>query len=813
MQKTSLLVLPLLLLAATTIAQNASVRGKINDENGLPLYLVLVQLSHSADSSIQQHTYTNEDGTFELRALAAGAYLLKGTYLGYEPHLQQITLAGTDTDQDLGSIGMKPSATLLNTVTVSGKQKFVERKIDRTVINVDALGGSSGSNALEVLERAPGVSIDQDGQIKLKGRSGVLVYIDEKPTYLSGAELENYLKSLPAGALKQIEIIPNPPAKYDAAGNSGIINILTKRNKLAGLHGNVSTVVQRGRYTRNNNNLNLNFNRKRVGVYLNLNGGLRESFQDLNINRYYKNQTDEVTSSFSQNSFIVKDGRSFNGNFGMDFYLSDKTTLGFSAKAGWSPNGAQTDNTAFVRDAAGAVLQKVNADNADERQLNNGTYNVYWKQQLGKKGGSIGVDADYVRYDSDAEQVFKNYIYTPNDVLTFQDQINGNLPSTIEIYAAKADYTQPLGEKAKFEAGVKTAFTATDNTADYRRTEGGITTPDYNLSNRFLYDEWIYAAYLNYSRSFGKVDLQLGLRGESTRLQGNQLGNPVQPDTNFTRQYNSLFPTIFALWRIDSSGKHVLSFNFGRRIDRPFFQDLNPFISPLDKFTFYGGNPNLLPTFSYNFNLTHTYRDWLNTTLSYGLVSDGINETLEISEGIYYSRPGNIATNHALSLALEATKAVRPWYTFMAYGEGGYLLYKSKLYTEILNTDGFYYYLSATNSFKLKKDWTLELRGDYQSDVISAQLLIKSYGTLNVAASKKILKQKGNLKLALNDLLYTRRADGIINNLQQTDADWNSRLDTRNVTLSFSYAFGKAINSKPKHNSSGSESEQRRVKT
>lgn len=661
MQKTSLLVLSLLLLAASASkAQNAVLHGKINDENGAPLYMTLVQLYRPADSVALHSTYSNEDGSFDFKGLQAGTYQFKSSYLGYEPYQQDIALPDNNADKDMGAIGMKPSATLLNTVTISGKQKFVERKIDRTVINVDALGGSSGSNALEVLERAPGVSIDQDGLIKLKGRTGVVVYIDEKPTYLSGAELENYLKSLPAGALKQIEIIPNPPAKYDAAGNSGIINIITKRNKLAGLHGNVSTVLQRGRYTRNNNNLNLNFNRKRLGVYLNLNGGVRESFQDLNINRYYKNQTDEVESSFSQNSFIVKNGRSLNGNFGMDFYLTDNTTLGFSVKAGLSPNGAQTDNTAFVRDGAGAVLQKVNADNADDRQLNNSTYNMYWKQQLSKKGANLVVDADYVRYISDAEQTFKNYVYTPNDLLTFQDQINGNLPSTIEIYAAKADYTQPIGEKAKFEAGIKSAFTATDNTADYRRTEGGITTPDYNLSNRFLYDEWIYAAYLNYSRSFGKVDLQVGLRGESTRLQGDQLGNPVQPDTNFTRQYNSLFPTLFALWRIDSSGKHVLTFNFGRRIDRPFFQDLNPFISPLDKFTFYGGNPNLLPTFSYNFNLTHTYRDWLNTTLSYGLVSDGINETLEISEGIYYSRPGNIATNHSLSLSVEATKAIRP---------------------------------------------------------------------------------------------------------------------------------------------------------
>lgn len=806
----SALFFPILLTAQTT---TYTVSGRALDPEGAPLYLASLTLVNQQDTTLRYSNYSNEDGTFELREVQGGLYQLRTFYLGLEAMALPVRCEGASVLLNLGDLAFKPASKLLNTVTITGKQKFVERKIDRTVVNVDALIGNAGSNALEVLQRSPGVSVDQDGLIRLKDRSGVTVYIDDKPTYLSGADLENYLKSLPAGALKQIEIMTNPPAKYEAAGNSGIINIVTKKNKLSGIYGNVSTSLQQGQYTRSNNSLNLNANRKRLGVTLLLNGGFRETFKDLYINRYYKSADNVLESSFSQNSYIVRGGRSLNGKFGLDFYATEKTTLGFSAKGLVGPSFDRKDNLAFVRDGSNNILQKVIADNSIQNTFDNGTFNAYFKQSIGAKGASLSFDADYVTYNSGADQTFLNYLYTPGDQLEYQDQIDGNLPSNIKIYAAKMDFTQPLGTSAKLEAGLKTAFTATDNTADYRNTIDGVTTPDYNLSNQFLYDEWIHSAYLNYSKSFGKVDLQLGLRGETTQLEGNQLGNPVQPDTSFTRQYSNLFPTVFALWRVDTSGRHVMTFSFGRRINRPFFQDLNPFISPLDKFTFYGGNPNLLPTYAYNFSLAHTFRDWLTTSLNYGLTTDGINETLEIANGIYYSRPGNIATNHSLTLSLEASKPVNTWYTFNTYCEGGYLLYKSRLYTETLDAGGFYHYLSVVNSFTLGKGWSAELHGEYQSDIIYAQLLIKSYGTLNVAFQKKVLKNKGSLKLSVNDILYTRRADGIINNLRLTDADWNSRIDSRQVTATFTYGFGKARSNKPKHNGSGSESEQSRVKS
>lgn len=805
---TSILFFWVLTIAGQSIYH---VSGTVIDQKEAGIDLALVILKTEKDSTLKT-TYSDQDGSFDFTNIKSGSYIINVSMLGYETLQKTIKILGQNTEIKLEAIQLVTTTQLLDAVTITAKAPYIERKIDRTVVNVDALIANAGINALEALERAPGISLDQSGVLKLKGRSGVTVFIDDKPTYISGEELENYLKSLPASSIKQIEIMPNPPAKYEAAGNSGVINIITKRNKTFGFHGNTVVSLQQGRYTRSNNSVNLNFNKNKVSLYANLNGGFRNSFQDLNINRYYKNDQNIRTSSFSQNSFIVKDGQSGNAKLGLDYYISDQTTLGFSVKGLLSNSGDQTDNKAFVRNAENINVNRVIADNNTKNTFNNGTFNVYLKRLLDTLGSSVTVDADYVKYKSGSDQLFKNYIYNNINTLIYDDIIDGNVPSEISIYAAKADYTKPLNVTSKIEAGVKSAFTKTVNEAIYSNTLDDVTKPDYGLSNKFLYDEWIHAGYINYNRKFGKLDLQLGLRAETTSLKGKQLGNAEQADTSFTRTYSNVFPTFYASYQADSIGDQVWGFSFGRRIDRPFFQDLNPFILPLDKFTFYGGNPGLLPTYSNNFSLTHTYKNRINTSLNYSLTTDGINETLEIKEGIYYSRPGNISTNHTLSLSMDAATDIAAWYRVNTYIELGRQIFESTLYTEQLNVSGNYLAANITNSFQLGRGWNADIRGDYQSNIVYAQLLIKSFGTLNLAVQKKILKDKGSIKLSLNDILYTRRADGIINNLKDTDADWNSRLDTRSATLAFSYRFGKSTSNKPKHTGSGSDSEQQRVK-
>ena len=789
---------------------NYQVSGLVTDSNDKGIDLAVLSLYHLRDSSLVKTQFTDKDGSYSFGNIEAGNYFLIVKQVGFNDHETLVKLTKSIV---LPTITMIPNEELLDEITVKSQTPFVVRKIDRTVITPDALATNAGSNALEVLEQAPGILVDQNGAIVFKGRTGVAVYINDKPSYLSGSELENYLRTLPAGSIKSIELIENPPAKYEAAGSAGIININVKRGSIKGLYGNTTVSYRRSRYNGSNNSLNLNYNRQKISVYSNVYAGFWENFQDLNINRYYLDNANNVQSSFNQNSFNNRNGQYLNGKVGVDFYPTDNTTLGFSYKGVTSPNNRKVDNTSLISDANNNLLQSVKADNLSETTFRSHLASIYVSQSLDTLGSKLSFDADYVQYLSTNDQIFKNFQYSPGEVLIGQNRINGEIPSEINIYAAKTDYTRPLKGDSKFEAGLKSAYTKTDNEAIYSTTIDGVTTPDYSLSNRFLYDEWINAAYVNYSTAIGRVGLQLGLRGESTRLQGHQLGNPVTPDTSFTRSYNSLFPTLYAGTRLDSAGKHALNFSYGRRINRPYFQDLNPFISPLDQFTFYTGNPNLLPTFAHNVALTYSFNNFLNTSISYSKTVDGIQETLEIRDEIYYSRPGNIASSQFLSLSVDGSYAITPWYRINGYAETALVRFDSQLYTEQLNARGVNAYVTLTNSFQLKNGWKFDFGGRYLNDHVSSQLVIKGYAVLNCAVQKMIFDGKGNIKLSVNDLLYSRIGDGIINNLSQTDADWNSKFDSQSARISFFMRFGKATFNKEKYNSSGSDSEQQRVKS
>jgi len=808
--KFTIILLSLFSLLNVQAQEAYNINGKIENETKTGVDLALIHIFKADDTTLVKTAFTDKDGTYIITALQADKYIYRIKFTGYHDHWGEFE---ADSSKELDLITLEVNDKLLGQVTIDGSVPFIERKIDRIVVTPDALISSAGSTALEILEQAPGVLVDQDGQISLKGRSGVAIYINDKPSYLSGTELENYLRSLPAGSIKNIEVIENPPARYEAAGNAGIININIKRSALRGFFGNTSVSYRRSRYNSSHNNLNLNYNRKKIGFSTSLNAGLWESFQDLNINRYYLDDIGNQLSAFNQNSFNNNKGQYLNGRFAVDFYPKDRTTFGVSYKRSHSPGERDNDNTSLISDNSGNLLQRVVAENLSQTTFDNDLVSAYFVQKLDSVGSSISVDADFVQYRSSNDQDFRNFQYDPQDNLIYNDQINGEIPSRISIYALKSDFTKLFKDGSSFEAGLKTAFTQTDNEAIYSNTIDGVTTPDYNLSNRFIYEEWINAAYLNYNRSIGKTTIQVGLRGENTQLLGNQLGNLVTPDTSFRRNYTSLFPTLYVARPLDSAGFNNLNFSYGRRIERPYFQDLNPFISPLDKFTFYTGNPNLLPTFSHNMSLTYSFKSLLSTSLSYSLIVDGINETLEIQDEIYYSRPGNIATSQYLTLSVNANIPVTKWYVISTYAEASFVKFESQLYTEQLNASGVNVFASLSNTFKLKKGWKISVSARYSNDQVYSQLLIRNYAFMNCGIEKTILKGRGSLRFSASDLFYSRRGDGVINNLADTNADWNSKYDSRGFRFAFSWRFGKSKFNKQKHDGSGSESEQNRVKS
>lgn len=789
------------------------ISGSVQDQEKRPAEGIIVSLIRSANQALVKTTFTEADGRFEFRELVTDSFRISIYHPGFKNYISPV-FGKTASEQGvtLPVIVLEEEGKKLEEVTVVTKIPFVERKIDRTIVNPEALISNAGGNAMDVLSKSPGIMVDENGNIKLKGKSGVTVFVDDKPTYLSGTDLESFLKSLSAESIKQIEIMVNPPAHYEAAGNSGIINIKTKKNKLKGINGNVSANYAQGRYARSNDNLGLNYTNKKITLFSNFSYGLHNSFHDLTIQRKYKNADQSIQSVFNQNTYIQPSSQSLSTRLGLDYYVTDKTTLGIASRGILNSSEVSSFNKANFLHTDANLNSLVIADNNEQSTFKNGTLNLNLRHRFDSTGKTLTADADYVAYSTHIKQSYKNDVYTEDGVNTYRDEQSGDLPSDIRIYAFKSDYSQPLTGNAKFDAGLKTSYTQTDNDAVYTITQDNLTQNNYNLSNHFKYDEMINAAYVNYSKGFKRMDLQAGLRFESTQLDGRQLGNLLKPASGFKRMYNSLFPTFYWSYKLDTASSHILTLSYGRRINRPFYKDLNPFISPLDKYTFYEGNPYLKPTFVNKVSLAYSFKDLFTTTFSYNNTLNQIQETIEINNGIYYSRPGNIGSSVQYNLSLEGSIPLTKWLTTNLYSEVQYAEYKSRLYTETLNARGTYWYVNVNNNFNFSRGWSAELSGEYITNFIDSQFSFGDFGHITVGCQKKILQDKGSLKFSLSDVLYTDRVRGRINNLYLTDANWFGPRDTRIASLTFSYRFGKMTNTRPKHTGSGSEAEQGRVK-
>lgn len=805
-------------------AQNKGIiKGSITDSNGKPLSSVFVSLLQNDQTTIVKTDVTENNGSFVFAELPSANYFINIQLDNYENYTSNsIVIEDQNSLLELPTIVLKQSEAIqLNEVKVEKKIPFVVQKVDKTIVNPEALISNAGGNALDVLSKSPGVTIDDNGNVKLRGKSGVTIFIDDKPTYLTGTELENYLKSLPSSAIKQVEIMTNPPAKYEASGNGGIINIVTKRSKLKGFNGNASLNYGQGKYARTMDNLNLNYNTSKFAVYSNLSYSNAETYHDLTIERRFKNEDGSPKSSFEQNTYLKANRQSYNARIGFDYYLSEKSTLGIVAKGLSNPNKNPRYNYATVKDENGVIQQIVTADNNENVDFKNGTVTLNFRQQFAKPEQLLTADFDYVTYFSTIDQLYKNTLIDLVGTNSNNDIQNGYLPSKIKIYALKSDYTTPLKNEAKLDFGAKISSTKTDNNAVYTKTQNNITSPNYDLSNHFFYDEIISAAYVNYTKSFKKIDIQAGLRFEDTQLKGKQLGNPNKPFSEFKNNYNSLFPTAYVSYKIDSLATKTINLSYGKRVERPFYKDLNPFSSPLDQFTFYEGNPFLKPTFGHNFSLTYNYKELLSTSFSYSHGKDEIKETIEIVEetnelnevrNIYYSRPNNIGKSNQYALSVQSQFKPIKWLTTVVYTEVNYSNYKSQLYDQTLNAEGTYWFINATNSIQFSKKWSGEISGQYLSQSIDAQFTIGDFGFVSMGCQKKILKDLGTLKFNLSDVFFTNQIRGTINNLGTTEANWYGPRDTRVLTVGFSYRFGKNTSNKAKYNGTGSESEQNRVK-
>lgn len=810
------LKLPALIALWITIASTIAfaqaglkISGKIIDGEGKPLDGATAYLLKAADSSLVKTALADPDGSYVFGGLKAGSYKLSVTMMGFANYKSGVIVI-TGQDIVLPVIILHQTGKALKEVSVVAAKPLVEHLIDRTVVNVDALISNAGSTAMDALEKAPGVIVDQNGGISLFGKSSVKVFIDDKPTYLSGADLDSYLRSLSSSTIDQIEIMTNPPAKYDAAGNGGVINIKTKKSKAKGFNGALNLSYMQGVYGRTNNSLNFNYRNNKLNMFGNMSYSTNNGFSDLDIYRHFLNDNGSIKSNFLQKDFLRRKADQYNTKIGADYYVSDKTTFGIVLSGQINPSNSPKLVTSQFLNPQNVLDSTIAADNQEKSTFKNGGINLNYRHQYAKKDQELTVDMDYIAYATNLDQSFDNTSYSPAGAVINRDLLTGHLPSHINIYSAKTDYTQPLNNGIKLAGGLKTSYTKTDNVANYFDTRNNITKPDNDKTNHFIYQENISAAYINMNKDYKRLSIQAGLRLENTIANGHQLGNIQKPDSVFKNNYTGLFPTLYLQYKLDTAGKQQLSLNYSRRIDRPYYEDLNPFLSPLDKFTYYTGNPFLRPSYVHNIELSYTIKN-ITISASYSKSIDDVNETIEIVNGIYYSRPANLGSTEYKTLTVDAGFDFTKWLNLHLFGYVQDIHTVSDFYTGTLNTRGVFYFVKPVLQAKPGKDWNIQFDGGYQSKLTSAQFVIGSKYRVNAAVSKK-LSASTTVKLVVNDIFKTFVNRGDINNLANTLANWTNVNDTRYGVLSLSYRFGKTIADQRKHDPNGAESEQNRVK-
>ena len=791
--------------------KDGKISGAVLDEARKPLDGATVILLTAKDSVVVGTKLANPDGSFTFQNLKDNTYMIKATYIGYKNYRSGPVLVSGQKTVNLPAFILSSIGKKLDEVNVTAQKSYVQQKIDRTVVNVGALISNTGANALEVLAKTPGVLVDADGNITFKGKSGVMVMIDDKPTYLSAANLATYLRSLPSSALDQIELMDNPPAKYDAAGNAGVINIKTKKNTTRGFNAVVSANLAQGFYGRMNESINFNYRIDKVNFFANVAYNKQKTFRRLEIDRNYLDANGDQTSSLKDISYFRPSSNNTNIKAGLDYFVSPKTTWGVVFTGNISRDHDSSPVYSLLYDKSGGLDSTVNSLNTSKNKFDSKGVNLNYTHKFDSIGRTLTFDLDYIHNIAGSNQLFVNNTFLPDGSLTNTQTISDNLPSTINIYSAKVDYTHPFKGKAKLEAGVKSSYVNTDNAANYFNVIDGVSNIDYNNTNRFLYKENINAAYVNFNKTFGRFSIQTGLRLENTNGDGHQLGNAQKADSSFVKHYTNLFPTTYFSYNLDTAGHNVLVASYGRRIGRPSYGSLNPFTFFVDKFTYFSGNPFLKPQFTDNYKLAYSFRSLFTVAVAYNLTTDVQNETIHKSGNVFVSTTGNIGQQKTWDFSVNSNLQPAKWWSVNLYAEVYKNTYQGAFYTGYLNQSQYTFSANGNNQFTISKTWSAELSGWYNSGGTYGQFVSIPTGMLNAAVQKKILNNKASIKFNVRDVLKTFSPSGTITNIADATATYHNFVDTQVATLSFTYSFGKSITMPHKRDTGGANSEQDRA--
>lgn len=778
------------------------------DDKQKPIDGATVSLLNAKDSSLIKINITDKDGAVAFENIKYGRYMLSVSNVGFKKAKSDaIVLDENHQQASLNSIILKADASVLSEVTIQEKKPFIERQLDRVVVNVSSSIASAGSTALDILSRAPGVLVNQNDQISMKGKQGVMVMIDGKPTYLSATDLANLLRSTPANAIDKIELITNPSAKYDAAGSSGIINIKLKKDQRYGTNGSLALNRGQGVYAKANAGLNLNYRNKNVNIFGNYNYTYRESFNHLVLYREFFTNG-QVNGAYDQNNYLKFPVQSHLAKAGADFFASPKTTIGVVFTGITTGLNTTGQNMSVVQNAQQQNESYFSTGSHNNNRVKNFATNINFKHTADTSGRELTSDFDYAHYGSNVVQNYDTqYFNLDNTPQKPADVLKDYQLGQLDIYSIKADYVLPLKHQQKFETGIKASFVRADNDLAFYNIISNAAQFDSTKSNHFIYDENISAAYINYNKNFKRFKVQLGLRGEQTIARGNQ----VITQTKFKSSYVQLFPSMFISDKLSEDNE--LNLSISRRIDRPTYKQLNPFKFYLDPSTYVEGNPYLKPQLTYQAQLSYTYKQKYNITATYSKTDDNITSILipnQTLNRVTIQTDLNLAKYYYYGLSFSAPFEPAKWWSTNNNINFYYNNYSGNLASTPLNSGLVAFDANSSSSITINKKTSAEINAVYTSRNVYGYLGIKQVVELSMGIQRLILNNKGTLKLNVTDALYSNKLIGTttIDNYSET---FRRNIESRVATLAFTYRFGSNKVAPSRKRSGGAEEEKKRA--
>ncbi|WP_394678126.1 TonB-dependent receptor domain-containing protein [uncultured Sphingobacterium sp.] len=787
------------LIASFAYAQ-VKVTGKVLVENNVPLASATAYLMKAKTTVILKAVVTDENGEYQFSDIQAGSYYVDVKMVGYTANKSNV-FDINKSDYKVPTILLNTDTRKLQEVAVEGKRPMVESKPGKLVLNVENSPLAAGNNALDIVQRAPGVSLDNNNNLQLMGQSGVSVTIDGRQTYMSGEQLVNFLKSTDGNQIKSVEVITTRAAKDDAEGAVGTINIVLKKNRMEGFNGTFNMTAGRGEKFRGNSSLSLNYKKNNTTVFGSYAYSNEKSHRKLLLDRVIQNKGDKTY--FKQRSILDEKEQNHSYRFGVEQRTSARNTL--TVQFNGSNNIEYNDNDSKTNVGKSfTTLDSLLISTSQFKELfDRYSANLNNEFRIDSNGRKLTLDLDWSKFKSSKGVGYNNqYFDGQMDAITPEEIQRSRMPIGIDIYVAKLDYEQPLSKVSKLEMGAKYSNVTSDNDLTFEDFLNNSWINNEKRTNHFVYKEQIAAGYIDYNNTIGKWGLKVGARGEYTFSDGNSLTLNKQ----VKRNYFKLFPNANLTYTLNEN--HILSLGYARKITRPNYRQLNPFDYFIDKLTFERGNPYLNPQFSNEFTLNYTLMQRYNVTLGINDVRDAIVESMgqdSVLKQTWVIRE-NLGKNLTAYLNLNIPITVSKIWSMNNNITGIHFNFDGMVSGHPLKRKSFLLQATSMHNLKLAKSLSANVNLRYFSPFKYNVYDMKARWDMEIGATKTFKDQRSSLKLAVSDLFNTGNQ-----NLKTNFGDFDSSIrqyqDRRVVRLTYSYKFGNLKNNYRKKDTSNEEKE------